>query len=142
MTVPTGPWQGEMKKQSEVRDLVGAPSTTPLVTADASDPDSSKMVKRAQCICTTVGPYQLYGSELAVCAEEGTHYVDLSESPLDAREDYIPSGRCRGSGARIVHSCGFDSIPFDLGVYFPEGSYRSNGQAHAPCAWPGSRYER
>ena len=108
-------------KLAEVRDLVGAPSTTPLVTADAGDSDSLRaMVKRAQCICTTVGPYQLYGSELVkLCAEEGTHYVDLSGEPGWMHEMITShQAAAEASGARIVHSCGFDSIPFDLGVYF------------------------
>ena len=108
-------------KLAEVRDLVGAPSTTTLVTADAGDSDSLRaMVKRAQCICTTVGPYQLYGSELVkLCAEEGTHYVDLSGEPGWMHEMITShQAAAEASGARIVHSCGFDSIPFDLGVYF------------------------
>ena len=108
-------------KLAEVRDLVGAPSTIPLVTADASDPESLRaMVKRTQCICTTVGPYQLYGSELVrLCAEEGTHYVDLSGEPGWMHEMITAhQAAAEASGARIVHSCGFDSIPFDLGVYF------------------------
>ena len=107
-------------KLAEVRDLVGAPSTTPLVTADASDSDSLRaMVKRARCICTTVGPYQLYGSELVkLCAEEGTHYVDLSGEPGWMHEMITThQAAAEASGARIVHSCGFDSIPFDLGVF-------------------------
>ena len=70
-------------KLAEVRDEIGASPETPLVTADADDLDSLRvMVKSAQCICSTVGPYQLYGSELVrLCAEEGTHYVDLSGEP-------------------------------------------------------------
>ena len=93
-------------KLAEVRDLVGAPSTTPLVTADASDPESLRaMVKRAQCICSTVGPYQLNGSELVrLCAEEGTHYVDLSGEPGWMHEMIAAHGdTARESGARIVH---------------------------------------
>ena len=94
-------------KLAEVRDLVGAPSTTPLVTADAGDSDSLRaMVKRAQCICTTVGPYQLYGSELVkLCAEEGTHYVDLSGEPGWMHEMITShQAAAEASGARIVHS--------------------------------------
>ena len=108
-------------KLAEVRDEIGASPETPLVTADADDLDSLRvMVKSAQCICSTVGPYQLYGSELVrLCAEEGTHYVDLSGEP-GWMHDMIAAHHetARASGARIVHSCGFDSIPFDLGVYF------------------------
>jgi short subunit dehydrogenase-like uncharacterized protein len=108
-------------KLAEVRDLVGAPKDTPLVEADASEPASiTAMCNRARVILTTVGPYQLYGSDLvAACAATGTDYVDLCGEPawmremIDAHED-----AAKASGARIVFSCGFDSIPFDLGVWF------------------------
>ena len=108
-------------KLAEVRAEVGAPDSTPLLIADADDLDSLRsMVKRADCILTTVGPYQLYGSELVgLCAEEGTHYVDLSGEPgwmHEMIEKYAATAA--STGARIVHSCGFDSVPFDLGVYF------------------------
>lgn len=109
------------EKLGAVRDEIGAPASTPLVTADASDPASlDAMVKRAKVVLTTVGPYQLYGNELvAACAKAGTDYVDLCGEPawmrqvIDAHED-----TAKKSGARIVLSCGFDSIPFDLGVLF------------------------
>ena len=66
-------------KLADVRDEIGAPADTALVVADASDPESvRKMVANARCVITTVGPYQLYGSDLvAACAELGTDYVDL-----------------------------------------------------------------
>lgn len=110
-----------MEKLAAVRDEVGAPADTPLIVADASDTSSlTSMVKSARCIVTTVGPYQLYGSDLvAVCAAQGTHYVDLSGEPAWMYEMInAHSESARASGARIVFSCGFDSIPFDLGVYF------------------------
>ena len=108
-------------KLAEVRDLIGAPADTPLIEADAANPASVRaMVAQGRVIITTVGPYQLYGSDLvAVCAELGTDYVDLCGEPgwmremIDAHE-----AKARESGARIVFSCGFDSIPFDLGVWF------------------------
>ena len=106
-------------KLAEVRLAVGAPADTPLVVADADDPTSIRqMVERARVILTTVGPYQLYGSGLvAACAAAGTAYVDLCGEPawmrhmIDAHE-----AEAKRTGARIVFSCGFDSIPFDLGV--------------------------
>jgi short subunit dehydrogenase-like uncharacterized protein len=106
-------------KLEEVRDLIGAPGDTPLVVADASDPASLRaMVERTEVVLTTVGPYQLYGSDLvAACAEAGTAYVDLCGEPawmkrmIEAHE-----ATAKRTGARIVFSCGFDSIPFDLGV--------------------------
>ncbi len=109
------------EKLAAVRDEIGAPPSTPLVTADASNPASlDAMVRRAKVILTTVGPYQIYGNELvAACAKAGTDYVDLCGEPawmrqvIDAHEE-----TAKKSGARIVLSCGFDSIPFDLGVLF------------------------
>lgn len=109
------------EKLATVRNEVGAPADVRLVTADADNKDSLRdMVKSAKCIATTVGPYQLYGSDLvALCAEEGTHYVDLSGEPAWMHEMIAAHGEtAKQSGARIVFSCGFDSIPFDLGVYF------------------------
>ncbi|HEY0651063.1 saccharopine dehydrogenase family protein, partial [Phenylobacterium sp.] len=108
-------------KLEQVRDEIGAPKNTPLVVADAADPAQLEaMVKRAKAIITTVGPYQLYGSELvAACAKAGTDCLDLSGEPnwmrrmIDAHD-----AEAKASGARILHSCGFDSIPFELGVWF------------------------
>lgn len=110
-------------KLAQVRDEIGAPKDTPLVVADAADPASLKaMVGRGKAIITTVGPYQLYGSELvAACAAAGTDYLDLCGEPnwmrkmIEAHE-----AAAKASGARILFSCGFDSIPFELGVYFCE----------------------
>ena len=106
-------------KLAEVRDLIGAPADTPLVLADADDPASVRaMAERTTVVLTTVGPYQLYGSGLVgACAAAGTAYVDLCGEPawmrhmIDAHE-----AEAKRTGARIVFSCGFDSIPFDLGV--------------------------
>lgn len=122
-------------KLAEVRDLIGAPKDTPLVEADASAPETlTAMCNRARVIITTVGPYQLYGPELVkACAETGTDYVDLCGEPawmrhmIDAHDE-----TAKRSGARIVFSCGFDSIPFDLGVWFlQQEAIRQNG-APAP----------
>ena len=110
-------------KLAAVRDEIGAAKDTPLVVADASDPASLRaMVANARCVITTVGPYQLYGSDLvAACAKLGTDYVDLSGEPAWMHEMITKyHDAAVKSGARIVHSCGFDSIPFDLGVYFLE----------------------
>ena len=110
-----------LEKLAVVRDEIGAPSHTPLIVADAADPGSVRaMVSSAKCICSTVGPYQLYGSDLvAACAELGTDYVDLSGEPVWMHQMIEAHGAAAAaSGARIVHSCGFDSIPFDLGVLF------------------------
>ena len=108
-------------KLAEVRDLIGAPADTPLVVADASDPATlDAMAARATVILTTVGPYQLYGSELvAACVKAGTAYADLCGEPGWMREMIDEhEAAAKASGARITFSCGFDSIPFDLGVHF------------------------
>ncbi|MGD1955921.1 MAG: saccharopine dehydrogenase family protein [Sphingomonadales bacterium] len=125
-------------KLAAVRAEIGAPENTPLVVADASDAASVKaMVEQTHCVLTTVGPYQLYGSDLvAACAEAGTDYVDLCGEPawmrqmIDAHES-----TAKETGARIVFSCGFDSIPFDLGVLFLE----NNAQATFGTALPRAR---
>ncbi len=122
-------------KLAEVRDEIGAPADTPLLIADTEDPASlDELVKRTRVIITTVGPYQLYGSALvAACARAGTDYVDLCGEPawmrqmIDAHEQ-----TARDSGARIVFSCGFDSIPFDLGVFFLQEAARERFGATVP----------
>jgi short subunit dehydrogenase-like uncharacterized protein len=107
-------------KLTEIRDIVGAPKDTPLVVANADDPASIRtMCARARTIITTVGPYQLYGNDLvAACAETGASYVDLCGEPVWMRQMIdAHEAAAKASGARIVFSCGFDSIPFDLGVW-------------------------
>jgi len=110
-------------KLKEVAAEIGAPTNTPFVIADASNPLSLKeMAARTKCVITTVGPYQLYGEPLvAACVEAGTDYVDLCGEPnwMRAMIDKYEAA-AKKSGARIVFSCGFDSIPFDLGVWFTQ----------------------
>ena len=108
-------------KLAQVRDEMGISQDTPLVVADAEDAASLKaMVESTKVLLTTVGPYQLYGSPVvAACAAAGTDYVDLSGEPGWMHEMIgAHDAAAKASGARIVHSCGFDSIPFDMGVYF------------------------
>jgi saccharopine dehydrogenase (NAD+, L-glutamate forming) len=93
----------------------------PLLHADAGDPASLKAVAEAtKVVITTVGPYLLYGEPLvAACAEAGTDYVDLTGEPEFVDRMYLQhQARAVETGARIVHACGFDSIPHDLGAYF------------------------
>ena len=109
------------EKLIQVRDEMGIPNDVPFVIADAEKPESVKaMVKSTQVVLTTVGPYQKYGSDLVrVCSETGTDYVDLCGEPAWMHEMIAAhSETAKASGARIVFSCGFDSVPFDLGILF------------------------
>ncbi|MDA9988291.1 saccharopine dehydrogenase NADP-binding domain-containing protein [Luminiphilus sp.] len=109
-----------LDKLASVRTALGIPESVDLVSVDSDDAASvGQMVSDCRVVITTVGPYQLYGEELIKqCAEQGTDYVDLSGEPSWMHETIARhSAAAKASGARIVHSCGFDSIPFDLGVY-------------------------
>jgi short subunit dehydrogenase-like uncharacterized protein len=110
-----------LEKLASVRDAIGAPADTALIKADASDPASLQaMVDQTGAVLSTVGPYQLYGSELvAACAATGTDYLDLCGEPVWMRQMIdAHQATARSTGARIVFSCGFDSLPFELGVFF------------------------
>lgn len=117
-----------IEKLSSVRAEMGIPESIPLIAVDSDDPKSLEaMVTSTRVVITTVGPYQLYGEELVKqCAIHGSDYVDLSGEPawmhhtIEAYHDMA-----RDSGARIVHSCGFDSIPFDLGVFHLQAHAKS-----------------
>jgi short subunit dehydrogenase-like uncharacterized protein len=107
-------------KLKAVRDAIGAPGNTPLIVADASDAASLKaMAERTMSVITTVGPYQLYGEELlAACVATGTDYFDLCGEPIWMRQMIDKyEAAAKESGARIVFSCGFDSVPFELGTF-------------------------
>jgi len=104
-----------------IRDELGpAAAGLPILLADSADLDSlDALVAQTRVICSTVGPYALYGSGLvAACVGRGTHYCDLTgEVHWMRRMIDLHHDAARASGARIVHTCGFDSIPSDLGVY-------------------------
>jgi short subunit dehydrogenase-like uncharacterized protein len=110
-----------LDKLRRVRDELGISEDLPLLVADASDTAAlKKLVAQTRVVITTVGPYQLHGNQLVgACADAGTDYVDLCGEPGWMAEK-IPQLQkpAAASGARIVFSCGFDSIPFDLGVVF------------------------
>lgn len=107
-----------LTKLEAVRAELGA-TELPIILADSNDDASlDAMVSRTRVMCTTVGPYASYGSRLvAACAARGSHYCDLTgevhwmRRMIDAHD-----AEAQASGARIVHTCGFDSIPSDLGV--------------------------
>jgi len=110
-----------LDKLKSVRNAIGAPADTPLIVADATDPASLKaMIDQTRSVISTVGPYQLYGNELvAACAASGTDYFDLCGEPVWMRQMIdAHEATAKSSGARIVFSCGFDSLPFELGAFF------------------------
>ncbi|MES2196466.1 MAG: saccharopine dehydrogenase NADP-binding domain-containing protein [Pseudomonadota bacterium] len=107
-------------KLASVRDAIGAPEDTALIVADSSDPASLKaMVAQTRSVITTVGPYLLYGDELlAACVAAGVDYFDLCGEPIWMRQKIDQhEAAAKQSGARIVFSCGYDSLPFELGVF-------------------------
>ena len=109
-----------LDKLAAVRAEMGIGDDIPLLQVDIADAESiGRMVQACKVVITTVGPYQLYGDELAKqCAEHGTDYVDLTGEPSWMHGTIARyASAAAASGARIVHSCGFDSIPFDLGVF-------------------------
>jgi short subunit dehydrogenase-like uncharacterized protein len=119
-----------MGKLEQVRSRLGPGSAElPLLRADVTDAESLRAVAQAtRVVITTVGPYIRYGEPLvAACAAAGTDYVDLTGEPEFVDRMWLGyHEQASRSGARIVHSCGFDSIPYDLGALFtveqlPEG---------------------
>ncbi|MEG3630268.1 saccharopine dehydrogenase family protein [Streptomyces poriticola] len=100
-----------------------------VVRADSADPDSLReLAGHARVVASTVGPYVQYGEGLvAACTDAGTDYLDLTGEPEFVDLMYVRyDARARETGARLVHACGFDSVPHDLGAYFtvrqlPEG---------------------
>ena len=104
-----------------VRETLPEPAQSwPVLTADAESPPTlHEMAARTQVVVTTVGPYTRYGLPLmAACAAAGTDYADLTGEAMFVRESIdLYNKQATDTGARIVHSCGFDSIPSDLSVY-------------------------
>jgi trans enoyl reductase len=104
-----------------IRDTLGESAQSwQLLTADASSPKTlDAMAEQTQVVVTTVGPYSRYGLPLvAACAAAGTDYADLTGEPPFMRESIdLYHKQAQDTGARIVHACGFDSIPSDLSVY-------------------------
>jgi short subunit dehydrogenase-like uncharacterized protein len=108
-------------KLRAVRDTLGEKAQSwPLIAADASQPSTlTAMAEQTRVVVTTVGPYLKYGLPLvAACAAAGTDYADLTGESIFIRESIdVHHKQAIDTGARIVHSCGFDSIPSDLTVY-------------------------
>ena len=123
------------EKLLEVKKDLNLNEDITILEVDSADLDSlDKMTTSAKCILTTVGPYQLYGSKLVEsCAKNGTDYVDLTGEPgwmYEMINAHVETAQ--KSGARLVFSCGFDSIPFDLGVYFVQNAAKEKFGKPAP----------
>jgi short subunit dehydrogenase-like uncharacterized protein len=122
-------------KLEEVRTALGPKAKKlPLLVADAADPVALlALCQQTRVVVSTVGPYALYGEPLVkVCAESGTDYCDLTGEVQWIRrmvERY--ESVAQQSGARIVHCCGFDSIPSDMGVFFLQQQAQQRWQQ--PC---------
>ncbi|WP_230689629.1 saccharopine dehydrogenase family protein [Catellatospora paridis] len=117
-----------------VRDRLAASAPgcadLPLLHADSADPASlAALAAAARVVISTVGPYVLHGEPLvAACAAAGTDYVDLTGEPEFVDDMYVRHHVAAvASGARLVHACGFDSVPHDLGVYSTVGRLPSDG---------------
>jgi short subunit dehydrogenase-like uncharacterized protein len=124
-----------LDKLKSVRDAIGAPADTPLVVADANDAASLQaMVDDTKSIITTVGPYMLYGNELlAACVAGGVDYFDLCGEPIWMRQKIEQhEAAAKASGSRIVFSCGYDSLPFELGVFCAQEQAKKALGAAAP----------
>jgi short subunit dehydrogenase-like uncharacterized protein len=108
----------------------------PLLKADVGDETSLRKVAEAtKVVITTVGPYILHGEPLvAACAAAGTDYVDLTGEPEFVDRMWLSyNGQAEQTGARIVHSCGFDSIPYDLGTLFTVNHLPENTPLNVSC---------
>jgi len=121
------------QRLSELRESLGAAAAAlPALTADSLDDDSMRqLARRTRVVASTVGPYARYGSPLvAACAASGTHYCDLAgEVQWIRRMIDGHHATAQRSGARIVHCCGFDSIPMDIGAWFmQQEALRLHGQ--------------
>ena len=108
-------------KLQQVKEELGISDSVTSIVADGDDDTAlDALTKRTQVVLTTVGPYQIYGEKLlSACVENGTGYTDLCGEPawmhqmINKYED-----KAKETGANIVFSCGFDSVPFDLGVHY------------------------
>ena len=123
------------EKLEHVQEKYNLPSNIGKIVVDSNDQDSiDEMVSQTKCVLTTVGPYQLYGEKIIkTCISTGTDYVDLCGEPGFMHKIISEcSAEAKETGARIVFSCGFDSIPFDLGVLFVQEEVMSKFNKYAP----------
>jgi short subunit dehydrogenase-like uncharacterized protein len=120
-----------LTRLQDVARSLGAPASEwPLLVVDATDEAAvTDLAARARVVVTTVGPYVKYGVPLAAaCAEAGTHYCDLTGEVLFVHRSVAANHEtAKRTGARIIHACGFDSIPSDLGVWLTAQAARADG---------------
>ena len=122
-----------LDKLERIRSEV-ADKNIPIFIADSFDEDSlSKFVKKANVVCSTVGPYSLYGTKLVkLCVENNTNYCDITgeahwiRTIIDSFHE-----KAKSKKIKIVNSCGFDSIPSDMGVYFIQNEIKKVYKNHA-----------
>ncbi|MGA4961331.1 saccharopine dehydrogenase family protein [Streptomyces pseudogriseolus] len=109
------------RKLEALREQLPGGEKAGVLRADVSEPATLRaLAEQARVVATTVGPFVEYGEELvAACADTGADYVDLTGEPEFVDLMYVRhDARARETGARLVHACGFDSVPHDLGAYF------------------------
>ena len=124
-----------LEKLENLKNKLNIPDHIDIIHVDSDKQESiDNLVTNTKCVLTTVGPYQLYGEKIIrTCVSSGTDYVDLCGEPgwmhkiIDECSD-----EAKKTGARIVFSCGFDSIPFDLGVLFVQMETKSKINKYAP----------
>mgnify|MGYP001365818627 FL=1 len=123
------------EKLEDIQAKLNLPENIGMIIVNSNDQASiDAMVDQTKCVLTTVGPYQLYGEKIIkTCASSGTDYVDLCGEPGWMNKIITEcSNEAKESGARIIFSCGFDSIPFDLGVLFVQEEVMSKLNKYAP----------
>jgi len=135
--------------RARLAEIDPALAELPLIAADAGDPASMRaLAESTKVVISTVGPYIHYGEPLvAACAAAGTDYVDLTGEPEFVDRMWLGyHAQAQRTGARLVHSCGFDSIPYDLGVLYtvnqlPEGvPLRVQGFVSAGATFSGGTF--
>ncbi|NYI80866.1 saccharopine dehydrogenase family protein [Nocardioides panzhihuensis] len=128
-----------LSRLEAVRDALGS-ADVELIQADVNDSSSLvALAARARVVITTVGPYLEFGEPLVkACAEAGTDYVDLTGEPEFVDKMFVNyDAVARANGARIVHACGFDSIPHDLGAFYTVRELAAGGEITEPLTMKG-----
>lgn len=137
------------EKLERLRDALPGAAGIGVLRADVSEPATLRsLAEQSRVVATTVGPYVHYGEELvAACADLGTDYLDLTGEPEFVDLMYVRyDTRARETGARLVHACGFDSVPHDLGAYYtvrrlPRGvPLTVDGYVRADAAFSGGTF--